>query len=114
MPFGTTLKATSFPEHEPWQVRVLRIVLFFIPRANPDNEPLYSRVRRWAVEIDAAGKPVREVGIDSNGASLFRAPDGRNFGFWTDSPMTFTLGELESMSESEFEKLWSTAPRRAA
>jgi hypothetical protein len=114
MPFGTTTLSTRFPEREPWQVRVLRAVLWFIPRASPDNERLYSRVRSWAIEIDAAGKPIREVGVDQSGAALFRAPDDRNHGFWTDSPMTFTLSDLDSMSESEFEQLWSKAPRRSA
>ena len=106
--------ATDWPTKEPWQVRLLRRVLWFIPSSNPDNEPLYPRVRRWALEINDCGKPIREVGIGDSDVVLFRAPQGRNYGMWTDSPVTFTPNDLEPMDAAEFERLWQRASRHGA
>jgi hypothetical protein len=114
MRFGTTTKATNWPERHSWKVRVVRALLWFIPRANPDNEALYPKVRLWAVEVDDDGKPNREVGVGEDGTPLFRSPEGRNFGFWTDSPMTFNDGDLQPILEREFEDLWNGAPPHAA
>jgi len=109
MPFGFTTTATDFPARQPWQVRLLYRLFWFIPRANPDNEPLFPLVRRWALEINEEGKPVREVGLGEGGTVLFRAPHRRNFGMWTDSPVTFSPRDLEPMDKAAFEQLWQSA-----
>jgi hypothetical protein len=110
MRYGTTTRGTNFPAREPWQVGVLRVLLFFVPRANPHNEPLYPQVKRWALELDDKQKAVREVGIGEGDTPLFRAPDGSNFGFWTDSEEPVPDDYMAPLSAEEFENLWRKAP----
>jgi hypothetical protein len=105
MLYGSTLLATSFGP-DPWQVRLIRLLLFFIPRASPDHEPLYRFIRKWYLEVDESGVPTREIGLGSEGRALFGAPDGRNVGFWTDSSKTFQEDELIPIAADEFERLW--------
>lgn len=114
MVYGTTTLAANRSEREPWQVRILRVLLWFIPLANPDNERLYPRVRRWALELDAENRPQREIGLGSNGEALFRAPDGPNFGFWTDSSEPFDVKVLKALDVKSFEALWNGASRNQA
>jgi hypothetical protein len=110
MIYGSTLLATNFrPDN--WQVRLLRTLLFFIPRANLDHEPLYRQVKKWYLELDDAGVPVREIGLSSDGRPLFGSPDKRNMGFWTDSDKTFQKDKLGPVSADEFEKLWQEVAR---
>jgi hypothetical protein len=49
MHYGSTEKFTDWDERElrSWKVRLLYLLLFFIPKANPDNEKLYPKVRKW-------------------------------------------------------------------
>jgi len=110
MRYGTTTRGIDWPAKDPWQVQVLRVLLWFIPRANPDNEPLYPQVRCWALELDEEGRAVREVGVGQGNAALFRAPNGRNFGFWTDSEEAVPDDYLRPLNVDEFEDLWRRAP----
>jgi len=105
MYYRSTVLATNFGQ-DPWLVRLLRRVLFFIPQANPDNEKLYRQVREWYLELDDAGVPVREIGLGAAGVPLFGAPDERNFGFWTDSTEPLPPDHLSPISADEFEELW--------
>lgn len=112
MHYGITRLATNFTEADirDWRVRLLKTLFFFVPRANPDIEPLFPRVACWALELDTDGWPVREIGLDCAGAPLFRSPDGRNSGFWPDmARQQFDLEQLEHFSESEFNQLWSAS-----
>ena len=97
--------ATNFGP-DPWQVKLWRRLLFFVPRANPDNERLYRYVAKWYLELDDSGAPVREIGVASDGKPLFAAPDERNFGFWTDSSEVFEKDKLSLISADDFERLW--------
>jgi hypothetical protein len=105
MIYGSTILATNFGP-DSWQVRLLRVLLFFIPRANPDNEPLYRHVKKWYLELDDSGVPVRELGLDSEGQPLFGAPDDRNSGFWTDSTERFQQEQFSPIRAEVFERLW--------
>jgi hypothetical protein len=107
--YGTTTLATPMPSDD-WRVRAIRVLLWFVPRSNPDNEPLYPRVARWALEIDDNGRVSREIGLDASGFPLFGAPHERNFGFFTDSDTTFSTADLVPLEQSEFEKWWSSLP----
>jgi len=110
MHYGITIEATDFTDQmmSDWRDRLLKIIFFFVPRANPDNELLYPQVRSWALEIDEDGWPQREVGLDSTGKPLFRAPDHRNTGFWPDmAARQFHADEVKQISEREFNDLWS-------
>jgi len=105
MTYGFTTLATNFGP-DTWQVKAIRTALFFIPKANPDNEIKYPQVRRWLLEIDHTGIPVREIALDDHGNPLFKAPDFRNHGFWTDSDKVFSREELSLTTKPEFEQLW--------
>jgi hypothetical protein len=104
--YGSTLLATDFGPNS-WQVKLFYLVLFFIPRANPDHEKLYPLVKKWYLELDDSGIPVREIGLNLEGRPVFGAPDKRNFGFWTDSAKAFKKDELGLVSADEFERLWA-------
>ena len=110
MHYGITTEGTDFTAEmmSDWRVRVFKTVFFFVPRANPDNEPLYPQVRSWALELNEDGWPQREVGLDSSGKPLFRAPDHRNTGFWPDMAIKqFSPTELQEISSEAFNDLWS-------
>ena len=112
MHYGITTEATDFTEAgmKNWRVRLLKAILFFIPRANPDHERLYPQVRFWALEMDEDGWPQREVGLDASRKALFSAPDERNTGFWPDMARTqFAKSEVEAISEGAFEAFWADA-----
>ena len=105
MRYGRTNLATNFGP-ETWQVRVLRYILFFIPKANPDNEKLYPVFKTWYLELNDSNIPVRETGLGENGEPLFAAPNERNFGFWTDSSEAFDTKHLQAITAEEFETRW--------
>ena len=110
MHYGITREATNFTEKmmTDWRVRLLKAVLFFVPRANPDHERLYPKVRSWALELSDDGWPQREIGLDFQGQPLFGAPNDRNTGFWPDMAIQqFNPSELEPMSEESFNTLWA-------
>jgi hypothetical protein len=110
MYYGITTYAIDFTDDRmsDWRVRLFKAIFFFIPQANPDNEPLYTHVRSWALELDEDGWPQREVGLDVDGNPLFRAPDKRNTGFWPDMAiMQFDKTELDIITEDAFNVLWS-------
>jgi hypothetical protein len=50
--------------------------------------------------------------LGENDKILFRAPDRRNRGYWTDSPIL--LNEIEFMDKDQFENLWKKAPNNHA
>jgi hypothetical protein len=105
MYYGSTTRGTGF-KPEGWRRRLLRRLFFFLPRGNPDNEPLYPRVSRWLLEIDEDGHPFREIGMDEGGTPLFAAPNERNFGFFTDSDAKFAREDLQLVEREVFEKIW--------
>lgn len=49
MNYGFTKLATGWDEKEmnSLGVRLVKAILFFIPRANPDQEKLYPEVAKW-------------------------------------------------------------------
>jgi hypothetical protein len=109
--YGTTTVATDFTvaELRHWKIKLARALLFFVPRANPDIEMLYPQVRKWALELSEDGWPQREIGLGDQGAILFRTPNDRNTGFWTDMALRkFERSELQEISASEFEHLWGS------
>lgn len=106
--YVATTKGTDLRTPD-WRNRLARAMLFFIPRASPDHEPIYPRVRKWLVEIDDSGQPNREIGLDHDGLPVLAAPNERNAGFWTDSPYRFTAEEGEVIEAAYFEALWKRA-----
>lgn len=114
MIYGATTKATDYTYESlnSWKTRLVKTLLFFVPRANPDVECLFPLVKEWALELSDDGWPQREVGLDQMGKPLFAIPDDRNTGFWTDmAHQQFRGGELRPISAEEFERLWSHASK---
>ena len=105
--YGTTTLGTPIPADD-WRVRAIRILLWFLPRANPDYERLFPRVAKWFLEVDDSGKPCREIGLDRTGAPLFAMPDDRNFGYFADSDATFAQADLTPADQSDFERMWAS------
>jgi hypothetical protein len=111
MRYGSTTKATSFLAPD-WKISLTKTLLFFIPAANPHSEALYPRVKKWLVEVDDDGAPNREIALDIEGRPLFRAPEVRDLGFWTDSDVRLASADLEPVTADEFERRWTKAERK--
>jgi hypothetical protein len=112
MRYGSTTLATNFRPPD-WKLKMIKTLLFFIPAANPHSERLYPQVKKWLVEVDDDGSPNREVALDSEGRALFCAPDGRDFGFWTDSNVTLAGDALDPITVEEFERRWAEVKKGA-
>ena len=109
MKYASTTLATDWDESDlnDWRVKLYKIIFFFIPRANPDIEKLYPKVKKWLVEIGDDGYACREIALDEDGRVLFCTPNDRNTGFWTDMAETkFKSEEIKEISKTEFESLW--------
>lgn len=106
---------TNWPARDPWQVRVIRTVLFFVPSAHPDWDGKLHLIREWWIEFDENGLATREMGISEEGVPIVSAPDGRNYGFWTDSGTCIEDLELErthSLAAADFLAAWAKSPSR--
>ncbi|HEY7642341.1 MAG TPA: hypothetical protein VH814_21585 [Steroidobacteraceae bacterium] len=89
-----------------WREKLVYALLWFIPRANPDFEVRWPHVRRWYVEVDDSGVPVRELGLDANAMPISAGPWERNFGFWTDSGQPLPEDRSSEIDRDEFETMW--------
>ena len=110
--YGTTQSATNFTESmlRSWPVGIIKAILFFVPRANPAVERLYPQVKKWVIEVSDDGWPRREVALDSGDLPIFRLPNGRNTGFWTDmAKHRFEPTDLVAIDAVEFDRLWAAA-----
>jgi hypothetical protein len=104
----STYMATDWPE-KTWKIKLTRMILFFIPIANPDYESKLHLLNKWLIEfIEQDGEllPWREIGIDLQGKPIFSGPSKRNYGFWLDQEMTFQDFEGCLIDKKEFEKFW--------
>lgn len=107
--YGSTTEATDWDEQEMncWQVKLIKALLFFIPKANPDIEKLYPQITTWLVEVGEDSYPQREIALDKEGLVLFCTPDERNTGFWTDMGVQqFPKSKFNSITKEYFESLW--------
>jgi len=97
-------------EPSPWWGRILQKV---IPAANPDFEKIYPKTRKWWVEIDDEGKPLREIGFDAEHNPIVLGPIGRNYGFLVDSPINWKESEGDSDEAGKnFETTWQELLRK--
>lgn len=109
MKYLSTFMATDWPEKDPWQVKVIRTILFFIPKANPGYDSKLHLVKKWLIEFyEENGEflPWREIGLDEKENPVFAGPDKRNYGFWLDTNMKYQDFEGEPIEKDEFEKMW--------
>jgi hypothetical protein len=109
MKYLATSMATDWPEKEPLKVKVIKTILFFIPKANPGYDSKMHLVKKWLIEFDEEdGKllPLREIGLGSNGTPVFAGPDKKNYGFWLDTNMKYEDFDGEPVAKDEFERIW--------
>ena len=109
MKYLRTSMATNWPEKEPWQIKMIKTILFFIPKANPDYDSKIHLVKNWLIEfkeVNGELLPWREIALDSNESPLFAGPDKRNYGFWLDANMKYEDFEGELIEKQKFEKIW--------
>ena len=105
MQYYCTTLGTNLPPPD-WRMKLIYTLLWFIPRSNPDFEAHVSQIRRWYVEVDEAGRPSREIGIDESGMPITAAPWQSNFGFWTDSAEPLPAERTEEIAEDVFLNMW--------
>jgi len=109
MIYLSTTMATDWTEKEPWQIKLLNKILFFIPKSNPGYDSKMHLVEKWLVEFtneDGELIPWREIALDSFGDVVFAGPDKKNYGFWLDTNMKYEDFKGEPIEKSEFEKYW--------
>ena len=110
MKYLKTTKATNWPLKESWSLKLLRNILFFIPKANPSYDHKMHLIKRWLIEfVDTDGEllPWREIALDSNDNVIFAGPDKSNYGFWLDTNMKYEDFNDESIEKEEFERYWN-------
>lgn len=110
MKYLSTTMASDWPEKEPFQVKVWRTILFFIPRANLGYDSKMYLVKKWLIEFteeDGGLMPWREIALDIDGNIVFAGPDKTNYGFWLDTNMKYEDFDGEPIDKDEFEKHWS-------
>lgn len=110
MKYLSTSMATDWSEKEPWQVKVIKTILFFIPKANPGYDSKMHLVKKWFIEfVEEEGelKPWREIALDTMGKVVFAGPDKKNYGFWLDANMKYEDFQGDPIDKEEFERYWS-------
>lgn len=86
----TSTTATTGRTEGLLQKIIVGIVSVFIPKANPDYDGFIDNVAEWLLEINEDDKRVnREIGMDQHGQTLLIMPWGNNYGYWSDTDMTF-------------------------
>jgi len=86
---------------------IFKILTFWIPRANPDYEGQLDNIDYWYIEIEIEkGIPQREIGFDIWNRAILFGPTDRNYGFWTDSNMTFHSNQHRRIDEEVFNDIF--------
>jgi len=89
MKYIKTLKATDWPQ-ESLVEQLIRLLLFFTPSPNRENEKRFHLLRAWLIEFDDDGEPHREIGLDKSGEPIFASDtDDATFGFWLDTNIKY-------------------------
>lgn len=82
---------------------IFKILTFWIPKASPDYERQLEQVDYWYIEIETeTGIPQREIGFDILNSAILFGPTDRNYGFWTESNMTFDINQHPSIAAEVF------------
>lgn len=97
-------------EKEHW---VLRILLCWLPKQNPDFDFTGKHVAYWYVKLNEGDFVVQEMGFDGSGPIIFKSPYGDNYGYWSDidginSGYIENVFDREALSEEEFNRAWES------
>lgn len=96
-----------------WQRLVERGLRAVLAEDIPDLDPAYEHVTYWWLEVSDVGQVTREIGFDPSGRAVVAAPLGDNLGIFTDADHA-PDGLGESVSVTEFERVWSHLSSRFA
>jgi len=109
--FNNTAKGLSRSNHRriSWQF-MHRFFEWILPKANPDFDGLFDKVKTWYIEYDEITQfAIREVGVDDDNNVIVKAPWKNNLGFWLDESLKYEdyiLFNITQVTSVEFESLW--------
>ena len=106
MHYLKTKEATGFPEKEDFIVKIIKLILFFIPEANPSYKKKLHLVKEWLIEFGEEGFPQREIGIGESGAPVLAGPTSNDYGFWLDQDVEYSNFKEEQITKEYFEQKW--------
>ncbi len=106
MDYIRTKLATDWAKNDAKVVSAAKMLLAFIPKANPGYDKKMHLIREWYVEFDNDGNPWREIGLDEHGAPVVAGPTERDYGFWLDTHMKRGDFEGDVISREMFEQKW--------
>jgi hypothetical protein len=104
MSFLRTKIATDFRKPSTWWQRLISI-----DSANPSYRGKYHLVDSWLIEFDESGNPLREIGLDDQGAVVFAGPSERDYGFWLDQKLAYPDFTGDPVSLEYFEQMWAAS-----
>ncbi len=110
MRYLRTNEATDWPKENRWKEKLINVILFFVPRANPDYENKMYLVKSWLIEfVENEGEliPWREIALDKEDKPIFAGPSERNYGFWLDTNMKYEDFDGDPVNKDEFERYWN-------
>lgn len=91
---------------------ISRILKKIIPQANPNFDDKYQFVDNWYIEYDEVEEITeREVGTDTKGVVIVKAPFKDNFGFWVDNNLKmedYSKFSIKHIYSEDFNQLWNT------
>jgi hypothetical protein len=109
MKYIKTNLATDWPKQKHWKEKLIELLLFFIPKANPGYDNKMYLIDSWLIEFletDGELLPWREIALDNSGNPIFAGPDKINYGFWLDTNMKYDNFEGQTITKEEFERQW--------
>jgi hypothetical protein len=109
MPFLRTYEATDWPEKRSLRLRIVSLLLFFLPQSNRGYKGRWHLIRQWLVEFDESGVPWREIGLGADDLPVVSGPDDESLGFWTESNVRWGDIVGEEIEREEFERHWLRA-----
>lgn len=109
MKYIKTKLATDWTRETSKLEKLIRTILFFIPRANPDYDDKMHLIKSWLIEFSETNGeflPYREIGLDEFDNPIISGPNTRNYGFWYDTDMKYEDFDGTPISREEFEQKW--------
>ena len=110
-PLSSNIIKVSRTKTTVWNL-ISNVLSVFIPKANPDYDPLIDNVSQWLLEINAKdGIPNREIGLNENRQTIMIMPLRGNYGYWSDNNITLEYFKehfkVVDISKNEFDSRWN-------